>query len=91
MADYIDRDTAIKIVSTEGYNIHDILFALKTIPAHRMVHARWVESDLDADCVTCSNCKRLKLKNRMAFTQLAFEEWGLNYCPNCGAMMDGNT
>lgn len=33
MAEYIEREAAIKIVNTPNYNKHDMLFALKTIPA----------------------------------------------------------
>lgn len=33
MDDYIKRSVAMKIVDTPGYSKHDMLFALKTIPA----------------------------------------------------------
>lgn len=53
------------------------------------VKAKWTTSDLDDNCVTCSNCKKLRLADRHAFTQIAFDEWGLHFCPNCGAQMGG--
>jgi len=65
--------------------------AMQNIPAadvRPVVRGRWVKSMLDDSCVTCSNCLRLKLDGRVAFTPLAFEEWGLNFCPNCGAKME---
>lgn len=40
MDDYITKETAVKIVNTPGYNIHDINFALKTVPALRIIHCR---------------------------------------------------
>lgn len=52
-------------------------------------HGRWVQSDLDKDFVTCSECKRMKLQNRMAWNLNTAEHWGLHYCPNCGAKMSG--
>ena len=52
-----------------------------------VVHARWIHSRYD-DCseqfelVKCSQC------NHEAYA-MAFYVRGGNYCPNCGAKMDG--
>lgn len=95
MAEYIEREKAIETVKFyDGYNdpIPWAVDSLKVIPAadvRPVVRGKWIESDLDKDCVTCSNRKRLKLNDRHAFTKLAFEDWGLKFCPNCGARMDG--
>lgn len=94
MAEYIDRNKAIETVKFYDGDPNGLPWAvrsLKVIPAADVapvVHGEWIESDLDKDCVTCSNCKRLKLNDRYAFTKLAFEDWGLKFCPNCGARMD---
>ena len=95
MAQYIELEAAMN-KAYELYEESDFIRAeelsafVKSIPAadvKPVVRGRWVKSDLDDECVTCSNCKKLKFSNRHAFTQLAFEEWGLNFCPNCGADM----
>lgn len=106
MAEYIDREEALAFPFANGHydskNAISIFILgcesyreyLESIPAADVapvVRGKWIESDLDKDCVTCSNCKRLKLNGRYAFTKLAFEDWGLKFCPNCGARMDGNT
>ena len=52
-----------------------------------VVHARWIQADLDEDYVTCSYCKANGSKDRMAWNP-EFAEI-LKYCPNCGAKMDG--
>ncbi|MBO5831585.1 MAG: hypothetical protein J6R01_08270 [Alistipes sp.] len=40
-------------------------------------HGRWMTYDGEA---TCSLCK---------FTTFGWAEWAFDYCPNCGAKMDG--
>ena len=70
----------------------DLCERIEKIPAadvEPVRHGRWVQSDLDKDFVTCSECKRMKLQNRMAWNLNTAEHWGLHYCPNCGAKMSG--
>ena len=47
-------------------------------------HGEWIEDSLVDGAVSCSLC---------AYTDYRFnydkDEWGSNYCPNCGAKMDG--
>ena len=72
--------------------MRDILSLIDSVPAadvEPVRYGRWVESDLDKDYITCSECKRMKLMNRRAWNKSAFNDWGLNYCSNCGAKMDG--
>ena len=52
MDDYINREVAIKICNMPNYNIHDILFALKTIPGKMIaadvrenVRGEWVNHE----------------------------------------------
>ena len=58
-----------------------------TVDAVPVMHARWIHSRYD-DCaeqfelVKCSQC------NHEAYA-MAFYVRGGNYCPNCGAKMDG--
>ena len=51
-------------------------------------HGYWVKADLDETYVTCSNCKSVGDKDRMAFNP-GYAKDILKYCPNCGAKMDG--
>ena len=52
-----------------------------TIDAVPVVHGRWEEAD-DGDGVVCSVC-------REDFCTIYLETERFNYCPNCGARMDG--
>lgn len=103
MAEYIDKAVVDKTLCSfirelnragagiESSAVFEALARVRYIPAadvRENVKGEWVLSDMDKDCVTCSNCKKLKLANRLAFTQLAFDEWGLNFRPNCGAQME---
>lgn len=45
-------------------------------------HGRWVWSE-ENKCWICSNCKRSALNNYRG------NSTDSNYCPNCGAKMDG--
>ena len=46
-------------------------------------HGRWMEAD-DGDGVVCSVCG-------VDFCHIYLETDRFNYCPNCGAKMDGET
>ena len=95
MAEYIDRGTAIaKLTALEviepNATMADAKRLLADIPAADVapvVHARWIHSRYE-DCseqfelVKCSQC------NHEAYA-MAFYVRGGNYCPNCGAKMDG--
>lgn len=64
--------------------IKSILKDAPTIEAEPVRHGRWVHAKTyyDADECNCSLCGQLmttKIGNRM------------NYCPNCGAKMDGDS
>ena len=55
--------------------LYDILERMPTIDAVEVVHGEWIE---DINLVKCSVCRE---KHYFG------ERW--NYCPNCGAKMDG--
>lgn len=59
---------------------------LRTMPEQKQDRivgvAEWVPADLDPDFITCSNCKALSLKLRMAYKPFACEAF--KFCPNCG-------
>ena len=65
----------------------EMIDASPTIDAVPVVRGKWVMSDMQEGWVTCSVCKKMKFDGRMAFSPTLFVEWGLNFCPHCGADM----
>lgn len=94
MNEFIERETAIKRVmetkwesGSDGAAAMEIVAATPAADVAPVVHARWIHSRYD-DCseqfelVKCSQC------NHEAYA-MAFYVRGGNYCPACGAKMDG--
>lgn len=91
MADYIDREALL----THQYNashsnlpqLAEMVVGVEDIedaPAADVapvVHGRWIE---DHDYLKCYECG-VAVKRDFAF----FDIGSWNYCPNCGAKMDG--
>lgn len=88
-ADALVADRSIQIVIGAGDNICvDIADINKapTIEAEPVRHGRWVASEPDShDCIKhiCSECGKYRLFMWSDYTNC-------NYCPNCGAKMDGD-
>ena len=96
MAEYIERESIKMLVNN---NFSGLLAAIDSIPAADVapvVHGRWVpsESDFDDDDTLfdveewcdwqCSVCREgICYEDPMPLRLLP------NYCPNCGAKMDG--
>ena len=74
----IDADMADRTVGSDEFR--EQLDMMETVNAEPVVHAHWVGKPLTG-CATvkCSNCGMLFLSNN--------GKW--NYCPDCGAKMDG--
>ena len=59
-----------------------------TVDAVEVVHGRWIASGCGFDC--CSECRKV-------YADVYLTEMGIkprtqfNYCPNCGAKMDGDS
>ena len=77
----------IKVSECEKYfyehlddaHIAGAMNAIDEIPAadvQPVIHAKWIEDYIMTKFYTCSNCKKYKYKR-------------YNYCPDCGAKMDG--
>lgn len=99
MAEYIERETAFNAITdlagkAPTRSAYEAVWksarALKKIPAADVapvVHGRWIHSRYE-DCseqfelVKCSQC------NHEAYAMALYVHGG-NYCPNCGAKMDG--
>ena len=90
MAEYIKREAVIDLITRRYENPEICTQEINSIPAADVapvVHGRWIHSRYD-DCseqfelVKCSQC------NHEAYA-MAFYVRGGNYCPACGAKMDG--
>lgn len=89
MAEYIERDAAqtecMKYSFADSYDAFAVYSVLKAIPAadvRCVIHSKWEITDIDHaygyKCYHCPECGE--------------DEWrhdSTNYCPNCGAKMDG--
>ncbi len=86
MAEYIDREALKNDIakSTEPFNTGSVFRAInRQIAADvaPVVHGRWIE---DHDYLKCPECGVMV---KWDFTFFDIGNW--NYCPNCGAKMDG--
>lgn len=91
MAEYIDRDEVIAWIwkqkrLSKGYTVM-VIQDLPTADVAPVRHGKWVHSRYENcseqfEIVKCSCC------GHEAYT-MAFYVRGGNYCPNCGAKMDG--
>jgi len=101
MAEYIEREVAVKAFNSfdagradspcftllKPEEFAEYLYELPAADVAPVVHARWIHSRYE-DCseqfelVKCSQC------NHEAYA-MAFYVRGGNYCPACGAKMDG--
>ena len=90
MAEYIKREAVIDLITCRYENPEICTQEINSIPAANVapvVHGRWIHSRYE-DCseqfelVKCSQC------NHEAYAMALYVHGG-NYCPNCGAKMDG--
>ena len=75
----IDANELWKVLKNEECDCEVFLWALHnapTVDAVEVVHGRWVKRSNE---MKCSVCKFIYYSNNDHF----------NYCPNCGAKMDG--
>ena len=97
MDEYIKREAAIDLITRRYENPEICTQEINSIPAADVapvVHGRWIKKwDLydkgfyisRKEWYTCSNCGM-----KTNYKDESFEkEVGYNYCPNCGAKMDG--
>ena len=96
MAEYISRETMIKLVRSMAENaetngfMHDreviecVMTTLGGVPladVAPVVHGKWLKPEYEYHVGICSLCGCVPLKP-------AFRSTHYNYCPNCGAKMD---
>lgn len=89
MAEYINREAAIKELMNDapeqvGYsreNAADCIRYMDAVDVAPVRHGRWEEAS-DGDGIVCPFC-------RTDFCTIIYDTEHFNYCPNCGAKMDG--
>lgn len=83
MADYIDKQAFLDYMKrTDRY--FSVKFDIENFPnadVAPVVHGRWEEAS-DGDGIVCPFC-------RTDFCTIIYDTEHFNYCPNCGAKMDG--
>ena len=93
MAEYIERETAIKELMNDtpeqvGYSREDAADCIRYMPAVDVApvrHGRWEKR---GRLYSCSECKMICPYDVQADI---IEYWACNYCPSCGAKMDRDT
>lgn len=96
MAEYIEREALIGAMQAyqydtgkDGFGIMALIGVQPAANVVEVVHGRWIVTkefndviDMDVVKYTCSACGEY----RLSATTLS---QATNYCPNCGAKMDG--
>ena len=83
MTEYIEREAAIDLITRRYENLEICTQEINSIPAADVapvVHGRWNADE------TCSVCGE---KSTEGLDAVKWDYWLPNYCPNCGAKMDG--
>lgn len=93
MADYIKREDVEAVVShfihSGAFSVADFIYAFGKIPSADVVErkkGKWNRTDAYPHRIYCSVCYKTYLKNEELLERWEFP---LNYCPNCGAEMEG--
>ena len=88
MAEYIEREAAIESIMREPTEAHypywyaDRIKNIQTADVAPVVHGRWEHNSDFQDRFICYGCGAM-------FDMWKHEQRLFNYCPNCGAKMDG--
>lgn len=91
MADYIDREKIFSIWRSmpAPASVTSLAAAISQTPAADVVearHGRWLTTDAYPHHLYCSVCYKTYAKNAKWVNEL---DLPTNYCPNCGAKMEG--
>ena len=81
MTDYIRREDALKALYNDyAYAAMEVIKRLPAADVAPVVHGRWIPTEYPFmnECEDCSSCGYRTLYGN-----------GYDYCPNCGAKMDG--
>ena len=78
--------------SEEGQLVLDTIDEAETVDATKVVHAEWLDIRFDSMwrsmLATCSHCK-VRGEVRVKSNECGFAVPDSDYCPHCGAKMDG--
>ena len=94
MDEYIKREAAIEVVKhawAKGLEPSQYLEIISTADVAPVRHGRWLHTEeplgwQDVDCMECSACH----DSWIIEEDYCFDDMPLwNYCPSCGAIMDG--
>lgn len=86
MAEYIEREAAIRALTLHNCDSAGAKMAICDLPAADVApvrHGRW---EKQRGIYSCSECGMTCPYDVQADV---IEYWACNYCPNCGAKMDG--
>ena len=99
MAEYIERAAVEKFIEDGlnnpdknkafGHDAIEIMAEIHYMPAADVApvrHGRWLTTDAYPHHLYCSVCYKTYAKNAKWVNEL---DLPTNYCPNCGALMDG--
>ena len=94
MAEYIERERAMQIAFTSPFFSNALMEEIKVIPAADVapvVHGRWLNFYNDFSCAECDRCGTTFEVTDSESNEGLWNAFKLsyNYCPNCGAKMDG--
>lgn len=91
MDEYIKREYAVDAVADVYYNTPDInlscekfeaaILKIQAADVAPVRHGQWEEAS-DGDGIVCPFC-------RTDFCTIIYDTEHFNYCPNCGAKLDG--
>ena len=88
MPEYIDRNALIEHMKkdplfdlVEQYGVTDVIESFPAADVQPVMHGKWVQIKLLQDGYKAKECSACKA------TFWDLYRW--NYCPNCGAKMDG--
>ena len=68
-------------------DIHESIMDAPTVAAKKVAHGRWISSGCGFDC--CSECRKVYADGYLTAMGIK-PRTQFNYCPNCGAKMDGD-
>ena len=99
MTEYIEREAAIKELMNDapeqvGYSREDAVDCIRYMDVADVIpvqHGRWIPlTECVNEGVYCSICKKKVWKSDYAqCSKKSRNKLESNYCPNCGAKMDG--
>ena len=86
MDEYIKREEAIHIAFKSPFFSDSLMEEIKAIPAADVAPVRRGRWEKQSGLYSCSECGMTCPYDVQADV---IEYWACNYCPNCGAKMDG--